>query len=366
MARARTSGKKKLRVAFIGTGMISGAHLGAYRKMDDVEVVALCDIDKKALAKRAAENNIADADCYTDHRQMLKAIKGKADAVNVCTPNGVHAEHSVNSSKAGFHVIVEKPMAMNPAQCKQMIAAAKAARKKLVIGFQYRYDPKTAFLVDMREAGVFGDIRFGRVQALRRRGIPNWGVFGQKKLQGGGPMIDIGVHVLEMCHFTMGSPKPVAAVGFAETYMGNSRKAAQIKTNWSGWDYKTYTVEDLALGHIRFDNGAVIHIEASFAAHHEHSGTMDFQIMGTKGGAKWGSSEVYTDMHNYQMNIKPAYVEPSREFETWFFRKNRNFVDHILHGKPTMAPAEHGLMVQQMLSAIYESAEKGGKEVLIK
>lgn len=364
MASKTKSENKKLRVAFIGCGMISGAHINAYKAMDDVEVVGLCDIKPAAMHKRADELGLDRSACFKDYKKMLEAID--ADAINICTPNGVHCDPTVESLKSGRHVIVEKPMAMNATECKKMIAAAKAAKKKLVIGFQYRYDPKTEFLVDMRDAGVFGDIRFGRVQALRRRGIPNWGVFGQKKLQGGGPMIDIGVHVLEMCHFTMGSPKPVAAVGFAETYMGNSRKAAQIKTKWSGWDYKTYTVEDLALGHIRFDNGAVIHIEASFAAHHEHSGTMDFQIMGTRGGAKWGASEVFTDLHNYQMNITPAYVPPSKGFETWFYRKNRNFVDHCLHNKPTMAPAEHGLMVQQMLDAVYASADKGGKEVLIK
>ncbi len=364
MASETKSGNKKLRVAFVGCGMISGAHINSYKDMDDVEVVALCDIKPAPMAKRAEELGLDKSACFTDYKKMYKAID--ADAINVCTPNGVHCAPTVEALKAGYHVIVEKPMAMNAGECKKMIAASKSAKKKLVIGFQYRYDPKTDFLIDMREAGMFGDIRFGRVQALRRRGIPNWGVFGQKKLQGGGPMIDIGVHVLEMCHFTMGSPKPVAAVGFAETYMGNKREAAQIKTAWSGWDYKTYTVEDLALGHIRFDNGAVIHIEASFAAHHEHSGTMDFQIMGTKGGAKWGTSEVFTDMHNYQMNLKPAYVSPSKDFQTWFYRKNRNFVDHCLYNKPTMAPAEHGLMVQQMLDAVYASAEKGGKEVLIK
>jgi predicted dehydrogenase len=289
------------------------------------------------------------------------------DAVNVCTPNGLHAPASIAASEAGAHVIVEKPMAMHADECKQMIAAAEKAGKKLVIGFQYRFDPRTQFLIDLRDQGVFGDFRFGRVQALRRRGIPNWGVFGRKDLQGGGPMIDIGVHVLEMCHFTMGSPKPVAAVGMTDTYLGN-KDSTQVKSNWAGWDHETYTVEDLAVGHIRFENGAVIHIEASFAAHHEHNGTMDFQVMGTKGGAKWGSSEVFTDQYGYMMNSKPAFIPKEGGFggeKNFFHLKNRNFVDHVLHGKPTMAPAEHGLMVQQMLDAIYASADQGGKEVTI-
>ncbi|MEO0514109.1 MAG: Gfo/Idh/MocA family oxidoreductase [Planctomycetota bacterium] len=363
MARS-SSPSKKLRMAFIGAGGIAAAHLKALQNFDDVEVVALADVNKKGLESRAEEFGIPTDGLFTDYKKMLKVVQ--PDAVNICTPNGLHAPNAIAASKAGAHVIVEKPMGMNAAECKKMIAAAKAAKKKLVIGFQYRYDPKTAFLTKLREDGVFGDIRFGRVQALRRRGIPNWGVFGRKDLQGGGPLIDIGVHVLEMCHFTMGSPKPVAAVGMTDTYLGN-KPSNKIASNWAGWDHKTYTVEDLAVGHIRFDNGAVIHLESSFAAHHEHGGLMDFQIMGTKGGAKWGSSEVFTDQNGHMMNITPAWLpEMSGGFDGYFTAKLRNFVDHITQGTPTMAPAEHGLMVQQMLDAVYASADKGGKEVMIK
>ena len=355
--------RKKLEMAFIGTGMISHSHFDALKKFDDAEIVALCDIDGEALEKAREATGVDKDKCFTDYNDMLKKVNPQS--VNVCTPNGEHAPCTIAASKAGAHVIVEKPMAMNSKEVKAMIDAAKKAKKKLVIGFQYRYDPRTQYLSTMRDNGVFGDIRFGRVQALRRRGIPNWGVFGQKHLQGGGPMIDIGVHVLEMCHFTMGSPKPVAACGMAETYMGNKKEATKIHNEWPNWDYKTYTVEDLAIGHVRFDNGAVIHIEASFAAHHEHKGTMDFQIMGTKGGAKWETSEIYTDVNDYMMNMKPSYMEPSG-FQVFFDLKLRNFVDHVLYNKPSMAPAEHGLMVQQMLDAVYASADKGGKEVLIK
>jgi predicted dehydrogenase len=355
--------KKHLRVAFIGAGGIAGAHLNALKDFDDVSVVGLADISEKSMADKAESFGIPADACFTDYKKMLKALA--PDAVNVCTPNGMHAPATIAALKAGAHVIVEKSMAMNAGECKKMIAAAAAADRKLVIGFQYRYDPKTAFLCDLRDEGVFGDIIYGRVQALRRRGIPNWGVFGRKDLQGGGPMIDIGVHALEMCHFAMGSPKPVAAVGMTQTYIGD-KPSDRVASQWAGWDHKTYTVEDIAIGHIRMENGAVIHIESTFAAHHQHQGLMDFQLMGTEGGAIWSESKVFTDRHGYMMDMTPAYLPNLGGFGGYFPMKNRNFVDHVLYDKPTMAPAEHGLMVQQMLDGVYRSAEKGGKEVTIK
>lgn len=355
---------KKLGIAFIGTGGIAQAHLGVLKDFDDVEIIGLSDVNEKGMHEVAEKYEIDQSVCFTDYKQMLKKIK--PDAVNICTPNGLHAPASIAASKAGAHVLVEKPMAMNGKEAKQMLEAAKKAKKKVLIGFQYRFDPKTTFLKRMVDDGVLGDIRFARVQALRRRGIPNWGVFGRKDLQGGGPMIDIGVHVLEMCHYSMGSPKPVAAVGMTDTYIGN-KPSDKIESMWKGWDHKSYTVEDLAIGSIRFENGAVIHIESSFAAHHEHDGKMDFQVMGTKGGAKWDTTEIYTDQNGYMMNMTPAYVpQMPGGFSDYFKLKNRDFVDHILHGKPTIIPGEAGLMVQQMLDGIYQSADKGGKEVLIK
>ena len=363
---AAKSNDEKLRIAFIGAGGIAGAHLEALKTFDDVEVVALADVFEQGMLEKAEKYDIPTDKCYTDYEKMLKEVK--PDAVNICTPNGLHAPNAIAALKAGAHVIVEKPMAMSAAEAKGMIDAAKKADRKLVIGFQYRFDPRTQFLIRQREAGVFGDILFGRVQALRRRGIPNWGVFGRKDLQGGGPMIDIGVHVLEMCHYTMGSPKPVSAMGKTFTYLGD-QDSTKIRSQWEGWDHKTYTVEDLAVGHIRFDNGAVIHIEASFAAHHEHNGKMDFDLMGTKGGASWETSKVYTDQNGYMMNMQPAYLPKEGGFggvpRNFFVLKNRNFVDHVLHGKPTLAPAEHGLMVQQMLDLIYTSADNGGGEVTL-
>ena len=356
MAKRNTK-KKTLRVAFIGSGGIAGAHMRYLSKMDDVEMVAVADISKPSMAQRQEEFGIEGA--FTDYRKMLRDVK--PDAVSVCTPNGLHAAASIAASNAGADVLVEKPMAMTAAEAQKMITAAKTAKRKLVIGFQYRYDAKTKFIKDAVDAGRMGKVVYGRIQALRRRGIPNWGVFGRKDLQGGGPLIDIGVHALEMTHFVMGSPKPVAASGSIFTYLGD--KKSDVVSQWPNWDHKNYTVEDLAVGQIRFDNGAVISIEASFAAHIEKE-AWNFTLMGEKAGASWDPPGLFSDEGGYMMNSQPNWL-PSGPNADAFGMKMRNFVEHCLYNKPTMAPAEHGLMVQKMLDGIYASAEKG-REVAIR
>ena len=353
------SSKSKLRVAFIGAGGIARPHLAALAKMDDVEIVALADIHEQAMQEKAEAFNIPRENLFTDYQEMLDKIE--PDAVDICTPNGLHAPNTIAALKAGAHVIVEKPMAMTATEARQMIDTAKAMDRKLVIGFQWRMHPKTEFLKRHADEGCFGNILYGRVQAMRRRGIPNWGVFGRKDLQGGGPLIDIGVHMLEQCHYVMGAPRPVAAVGQTFTYLGN-KPSNGIASQWPGWDHQTYTVEDLAVGHIRFENGAVVHVESMFAGHMGPRNVMNFQLMGDKGGCNFDEPSVHCDQAGHMVDITPGYLDSKPDL---FFKKLRNFVDHVVYDAPTLCPAEHGLMVQQMLDGIYQSAEQGGREVAI-
>ena len=349
---------KKFRVAIIGCGGISQLHAESFKGMPDVEMVAGVDIVPDRLT--SFEKRWGVTKLYKDWKKMLKEVQ--PDGVSVCTPNGVHAAPAIDASNAGCHVITEKPMAMNPGECEKMIAAAKKNRKKLAVGFQYRYHPNTQFLKRASDGGEFGDIMFVKCQALRRRGIPNWGVFGQKKLQGGGPMIDIGVHVIEMAHYFMGSPKPVAASGNTWTYMGN--KSSKVVSTWPNWDYKTYTVEDLAIGQIRFDNGAILHIEASFVAHIEKD-VWNFNFMGTKGGGQWDPTMLFSDHHDTMMNSTPSYVGEQPSFQQMFNVKLRNWVNACTKNTPIEAPGEAGLAVQKILDGVYRSAA-AGKEVAIK
>ena len=352
---------KKFRVAIIGCGGIAQTHMAAYEQMDEVEVVAGVDIDPERLKIMEEKWKLPKKALFTDWKEMLKKIK--PDGVDVCTPNGVHCAPVVDACLAGCHAMVEKPMAMNPAECEKMIAAAKKGKVKLAVGFQQRYNDKTTALMQARDEGRFGNIMFVKCQALRRRGIPNWGVFGQKEKQGGGPMIDIGVHILESAWAFMGSPKPVAASGNIWTYMGD--KPSKVRNAWPNWDYKTYTVEDLAIGQIRFENGAILQIESSFVAHIPQSDIFNFTAMGEKGGCSWDEAEIYTDEHGLMVNMKPIYTGSSDGWGGLFRVKLQNWVDACTKGTELGASGEAGLAVQKMLDGIYRSAA-AGKEVTIK
>ena len=360
-AKAKKFKGKKFRIAIIGCGGIAQTHMTAYQEMPEVEIVAGVDIDPERLKIMEEKWGLPKKALFKDWNEMLKKIK--PDAVDVCTPNGVHCAPVVDACLAGCHAMVEKPMAMNPAECEKMIAAAKKGKVKLAVGFQQRYNEKTTALIRARDEGRFGNIMFVKCQALRRRGIPNWGVFGQKDKQGGGPMIDIGVHILEAAYAFMGSPKPVAASGNTWTYMGN--KPSTVRNSWPNWDYKTYTVEDLAIGQIRFENGAILQIESSFIAHIPKNDIFNFTAMGEKAGCSWETAEMYTDENGLMVNMTPTYTGSADGWGGLFYIKLKNWVDACTKGTELGAPGEAGLAVQKMLDGIYRSAE-AGKEVTIK
>ncbi|MEA2733551.1 MAG: hypothetical protein QOE14_2 [Humisphaera sp.] len=341
------------KIAFIGAGFIARLHMQKLKLLENIEICAAADPSEMSL-KRLAQD-FPEVRQFGDYKVMLKETE--CDAVDVCTPNGLHAENTIAALEAGKHVIVEKPMAMNAKEAQVMLDAAKRSGKKLIVGFQHRFDPKTKLIRDQIAADSFGKVLYVRAQALRRRGIPNWGVFGRKELQGGGPMIDIGVHILESAHYMIGSPRPISASSGAWTYMGN--KPSEVASMWPEWDHRTYNVEDLAVGMIRFDTGTILVIESSFVAHIEKD-IFNVTLMGEKGGAVWDTSQIFTDHGGYQMNMTPGWIGKWDPFDY----KIKHFVDVCREDRKNESTGEHGLMVQKMLDGIYASAEKG-REVVI-
>jgi predicted dehydrogenase len=342
------------KIGFIGAGGIARTHMKYLKEIPGVEIAAAADVSEKTLEQTKQMYNIPRG--YSDYKQMLKEEKD-LNAIDVCTPNGLHAPNAIAAFEAGKHVIVEKPMAMNATEALAMLNASKKAGKQLIVGFQHRFDSRTKLIRDQINNGSFGKVLYVRAQALRRRGIPNWGVFGRKELQGGGPMIDIGVHILEMAHYMIGSPRPTSVTGSTWTYFGN--QPSETVSMWPNWDYKSYTVEDLAVGMIRFDTGAMLTIESSFVAHIEKD-IWTVQIMGEKGGATWDVSGIFADHGGYMMNMTPAFLPKIDIFEY----KIKHFVEVCRDGRKNEAPGEHGLMVQKMLDGVYASAQQK-REVIV-
>lgn len=343
---------QQLRIGFVGTGGIAESQVESLirENVEGVSVVAAADVSEKHRSNFGAKFGITQL--YPDWREML--AKADIDAVSVCTPNSLHYQPTVDALRAGKHVLVEKPMSVSAAESEEMAAEAKKAGKLLMIAFQHRFSPEAQMLRSFVKDGTFGDIVYVRAQALRRRGIPSWGVFGQKEIQGGGSLIDIGVHVMEMAHYIMGSPQPRTASGSIHTFIGD--KPCQVQCKWGKWDHTTYTVEDLGVGFLTFANGAAMTVETSFAAHIEED-VWSVQVMGSKGGGTTAPAKVFTDQGGYMLTSVPAYLQKRDPFDF----KMRHFCECILKGIPCEAPAEDGAAIQKMLEGLYTSAEKGSQ-----
>ncbi len=342
---------KKVRIGVIGTGGIAnGAHLPGYAQIpDQCEIYALCDIDPEALEKTAQKYPQAQH-TFQDYRKLLELPE--IDGVSVCTPNYVHFQPTVDALKAGKHVLCEKPIAMNANEAAEMVATARREGKILQIGYNSRFSPSNQTLKKFIDAGEVGEIYYARAQAMRVRGIPGWGVFIDKAKQGGGPLIDIGVHILDLTLWLMGHPKPTYASGVTYQKFGTRPDVVGFMGQW---DYKNFTVEDMAAALIRFDNGATVVLESSFVANlkEEINGTT---LLGTEGGAQTNPLSITQERHGSVFSYEPKI--PSSKINT-HHAEMKAFVECIRDNKEPLVTGEHGLMVAQIMDAIYRSAEEG-------
>ena len=202
----------KVRVGIIGCGGIAnGKHMPSLKNVKEAEMVAFCDLVVERAEKAAKEYGVEGAKVYTDYKELLE--DKTIDVVHVCTPNRAHSFITVDALEAGKHVMCEKPMAINSVEALKMVEAAKRTGKKLTIGYQNRQRNDAQYLKNEALAGTFGDIYYARAIALRRRAVPTWGVFLDEKEQGGGPLIDIGTHALDLSLWTMDNYKPKYCVG---------------------------------------------------------------------------------------------------------------------------------------------------------
>jgi len=351
---------RKLRIGVIGNGGISGVHLRAYSLNPNVEIYALCDINEEHMNQRAKEYGVTRL--FTDVNEMVKLPE--IDAVSVCTWNAAHAECAIAALNAGKHVLCEKPMALNAKQAKEMQEAAERNGRLLMIGFVRRFGNDCAIMEDFINQGFFGDIYYGKTTYLRRKGCPG-GWFGDISRSGGGPLIDLGVHVIDLSRYLMGKPKPVSVYGATFHKLGDKREIKGA-IGYAVRDNKKddiFDVEDLATAMIRFDNGSVLQVEASFTLNLEKDkGTIE--LFGTKAGAKLDPElSIYTDVNGYMANMNLT-IPTALSFEGLFENEINHFVDCVMNGTPCRNPAEDGVTLMKILDGIYESA-RTGHEVLI-
>ncbi len=341
---------KKVRIGVIGTGGIAnGAHLPGYSQIpDECEIFALCDIDPKALKKTAEKYPVKHQ--FEDYKKLLEMPE--IDGVSVCTPNYVHYAPTIDALKAGKNVLCEKPIAMNAKEAAEMVKTARKEGKILQIGYNSRFAPTNQLLKKFVEAGEIGDIYYARAQAMRVRGIPGWGVFIDKSKQGGGPLIDIGVHILDLTLWLMGHPKPTYASGVTYQKFG---KRPDVVGFMGQWDYKNFTVEDMAAALIRFENGATVVLESSFVANIKDE-LNNTTLLGTEGGAQAYPLTITQERHRSVFSYEPQI--PNRNINT-HYAEMKAFVECIRDKKEPLVTGEHGLMVAQIMDAIYKSSDVG-------
>jgi len=362
---------KKLKIGIVGCGgIMKWAHLPAYSHVDNVEIVALCDIvpgrceETQAYAKNELGTDvIANAKCYTQFDEFI--MNPDIEAIDICVPNYLHAPFTIKALELGKHVFCEKPDSVSVEKALEMKAASEKAGKVLMIMRNNRHVATSKKLKALADAGEFGDIYAGRCGWIRRRGIPGkGGWFTTKEQSGGGPLIDLGVHMIDLSMYLMGNPTPVAVSGSIYTKFADddaqasSEHAAFGETQADG----TFDVEDLAMGFIKFDNGACLQIEFSWASNIEEYDLNFVELRGSKAGVKWQQSgttcKVLSEVYGKLIDVDMT----DAGYMTGHEGNLRHFLDVVLNGaKPDFVP-QQGVNMIKILSAIYESA-KTGKEI---
>lgn len=350
-----------VRVGIIGCGGIAnGKHMPSLKKVPGVEMVAFCDIVLEKAEKAAQAFGTPEAKTYEDYKELLK--DASIDVVHVCTPNRSHSFITVDALDAGKHVMCEKPMAINSAEALKMIEASKRSGKKLSIGYQNRQTPEAQFLKAEADKGTFGDIYYAKATALRRRAVPTWGVFLNEYEQGGGPLIDIGTHALDLTLWTMNNYKPKYCLGTAYHKLNND---TQTGNAWGDWDPEQFTVEDSAFGFIVMENGATIVLESAWALNTLDVREAKTTVCGTKAGGDMNNGVNINSIINGRQCVTTANLKAGG---VAFYdgasaspadMDMRQWIEAVKNDTDPCVLPEQAYTVTRILEGIYESAKTG-------
>ncbi|MCL2181232.1 MAG: Gfo/Idh/MocA family oxidoreductase [Treponema sp.] len=353
---------KKLKYGIVGCGGIAvGKHLPAIQKLDDVEITAFCDIIIERAEKANNEYSGGKGVVFKDYKAL---IKEELDAVIVLTPNNSHCEITVAALQAGKNVLCEKPMAVNYKEAKAMIATRDKSGKLLTIGYQNRYRADSLFLKAECDSGALGEIYFAKATAVRRRAVPTWGVFLDEEKQGGGPLIDIGTHALDLTLFMMNNYEPLYAVGTTYHKLNKDKKTGNA---WGDWDTEKFTVEDSAFGFIVMKNNASIILQSSWALNSTEVREAVTTLCGTKAGAdmpKAGELIINGVKNGRQYTYTPDFSKGGVAFYGGTAEKDsdveaKTFAKAIRGKGKLYVQAEEAAAVTKILEGIYISAKTG-------
>ncbi len=356
----------KLRLGIVGCGAIfKNAHLPAWLAIkDEVEIVAACDIIAERTNIDELDGVSKDIKKYTDYRDLL--ADKDVDMVDICTPNYLHTIVAASALNAGKHVITEKPDAVSIAEMEKVIEAEKKSGKVYMSVRNNRHFEVTKYFKKYIDEGNCGEFYCGRCGWIRRRGIPGkGGWFTTKSQSGGGPLIDLGAHMIDLALYFMGNPKVVSVSGctytkFADSNLSDSEHSMFGDKITDG----VFDVEDLAMGFIKFENGACLQVECSWASNIYKEKNF-VELRGTKGGLRFSASDTEDNIIVSEQNGTLIDIKPKVSFKSGHNGAIKHFVD-VVNGKAKPDyTSDQGLNLTKIFDALYESA-KTGKEVLFK
>jgi predicted dehydrogenase len=359
--------EEKLRVGIIGSGWIANvAHAQAWKSLSNtVDIVANADANAETAATFADANEIANH--YDDYHAML--AKEDLDIVSVCTPNCYHREATLAALQAGAHVLCEKPIATSRPDAVEMYATAERAGCLLMVGQSSRFAPYAFAARDIVASGQLGEVYFAETTMLRRSGIPTWGQFHMMEGSAGGPVYDLGVHILDLLIWIMGNPRVVAVSGSTYTKFGDRDQGKNATPNGAltprPYDYREFDVEDFAGGFLRLENGGSIALKTSWASYIPEKNQSGHLLLGTEGGMTFSPLTVTSRMGGHIVKAEPE-LPPGRKVPfSGHFGETENFVAAIRGREELLVKREEVLNVMGALDALYASAA-AGREVTVR
>ncbi len=342
---------KTLKVGVIGVGGIAATHFPGWHNSPHTELVALADMSSEVLARVAKEQNVSRT--YAKTEDLIN--DPDIDIIDICTPSAYHAPLSIAALEAGKHVICEKPLAPKPADIQAMIQARDKSGKLLMTAQHFRFSGAARSLKAEIDTGVLGEVYHARSWMLRRNWLPVGPGFSMKKNSGGGPCIDIGVHILDLTLWMMGNPKPITVSGVTQDFLS---KQAGAFSAWGGAVPDYFDVEEFAAAFVRFENGATLILEVSWLLHHATRGEdMQMWLYGTKGGSNWPKNELLS-ANNATRQLLNTQLQNEDDLGEAHAAECMEFAKAIAEGRPSPVPPEQSLDVMTILDGLYRSAEQ--------